>query len=248
MVSALVSGIVLFAVGAVIVEAVLKWLDARRWERVSHVAFRALGGGALGETQHTMIALLARDENEALTLAPRADIASFSRVGPLNARLLGSDATTKMRARAELLIVDPSWCEAAALAVAGTVGPHRDDLARWAPVMVTTDRLSTELAILSEFNDGLARTRNSLMQAVLKPSIDSRAEALECWYVTFLRTVGLRERMGRLGGIPGAIADERVWLDRMDESEAIARGGPLPRLVSTAAPNSARAAAERQRR
>jgi hypothetical protein len=192
LIGGVVSGLVLLAIGLVIVERWIDAQDSKRWRRVAETAFQDLADTQL-ETYRK------------LTLASdgRSHGYDVDSVGPTDVEVIvDSRFRTDWPGRCDrsvaVLSTDLSWCESAYRFLRTIEAEQRVAIGRWSPVMVQSDRLSNMLSQVSAANHCLRDLRDPLRHATRNSrplGIEEAKEYGQQWLNCVILILQIRESL-----------------------------------------------------
>lgn len=239
----LVSGFVLLFFGLWAVEAHLDRSEAAKWERVSSIAFRALGRAA-DEARNGLELLVTgvRPGVVSADLDPVHLELALARVAAHRKRLEGFRHEQHLD-RVAVLVADERWASSAQRCVDAVQQEHRRQIGHWAPVMLETDRLAGWLRDVADFNDRFSRLQAALRAAAGRqsdewdgtPLADVHREVVRAWDDIVTASVWQQEALMRASGRQGwehlggrsRLSDEgRSALRKLHETRAGGTGAP----------------------
>lgn len=176
MLGALVSGLVLFAVGYVIIEAWLARVDEKRWRRVADTGFQDLADVQL--RLYRTLTVMAHGREGAIDVhdfEPLAEEGSLVRL-QIDAHVMADgnllDAVSRMSRNRE-------WCALAYPILRELEREQRDAIARWAPVMIQSDRLCLVLDRVVTVSNHVRALRGDLRGTTRRRSVAGESKAHE---------------------------------------------------------------------
>lgn len=173
-----ISGLILLAIGSLIVERYINAQEARRWKRISHIAYRDLASSQLLAYRILTVSSVGRyGAVDVQDLPPQDWESDVNRIlGRYNLRGEGLP-----RRSLPLLVQDLEWLSLARRSVLQLLEANRAVLAQWSPVLIQTDDLYRGLDVASGANDALRNLSSALRQAerVSDPSRDPYVSAGE---------------------------------------------------------------------
>jgi hypothetical protein len=241
------TGALLLAVGYVGVESYIGEREEQRWERVAQVAFKAIGLSA-SHLREGMDWLLAGQDGHALRDSPltsRLTVELQRRLelaGPAVVRFDADDHLGRLRVLAD----DSCWAGLAVEGLDQLKWRHRNDVARWAPLILANDHLAEDFARLADLNELISEVQKPLRRSA---DIDARTEfdesdpdkvaraIVERWDRAIIQTVLVHEDFMRAAGNKSwtrEIArarlsdDARTALDQRDRQEKSGHYAPRP--------------------
>jgi len=199
-----VSGGMVLAIGYLLVDRWLARIAAERWRIAQGITFKALGRAA-DELSLGLEELLggAPDPWQRHTANGPAGAACAERAVEYDNELSGIRPVDHVR-RLDVLLADSRWVTAAVDAIDGLKHAHRRQIARWAPVLVTTDNLASILDESAQLNERVFELQAPLRRLRDVPATgddlasDARIREAKCaWQEVLFEAVLLQERLMR---------------------------------------------------
>jgi len=197
-----VSGSLVLAIGSLLLDRWLLQRASSRWDIAKGIAFKELGFAA-DELACGLQELLGGEPDACgrrRANGPARDrcVERAAEYGDALSGLPPEDHP----ARLGVLLADSDWVAAAVDAIDGLKHAHRHELARWAPVLLTTEELADILNESAQMNERLFELQASLRRLRNRPPIDPDLAANEdicaarCkWQQVLFEAVLLQERL-----------------------------------------------------
>jgi hypothetical protein len=206
MASSIVAGVLLFFVAAFVVDEVLQERQLRAWRRVADVAYRSLGHLA-AELHAGLAFLVGGDAGRTDPPIPKeAQVRLQARIAHLERKEWASDPTRRLLD----LLEDPQWLVVARDGLATLKFRYREGLARWAPAMLSAERLARILDAVAGIEDVRDEVETSIIRLIklhdpdypdaAAPAEDAAAEkaiVVERWVDVEVETVAIQEALMR---------------------------------------------------
>lgn len=174
MFAAIVSGLVLFAVAAFIIEEWIETREAAQWKRVANIAFADLATRVLLVIDRALAQIAGVTEFEQRgTPGLRAE-----QVKPIQRYFQDRTGVLPdaLRDRVSLLAREPEWLSLAHVALQHVKMESAETMSRWAPTMLATDELAVELDEVAD----VAQEVDELT-ALIRPGLGIEGDAVPGW-------------------------------------------------------------------
>jgi hypothetical protein len=219
MAGGLLAGLLTLAVGVVLVEWWLQRVYEKRWARIGRISFKELGFAADELRDGAEMLLGGRFPYLYDHPLPQAAHAELERV-LVRHQTLESIADTDYAGRLNVLLADAEWASIAVDVLDALKHRHRNVLATWMPVMLTSERLSHVIETVANLNELVYALQEPLRAAARahrggRPRHEGwttahvHAEAARRWLQFAAATVFVQESLMRR-----ATGDQTWKLDR----------------------------------
>ena len=219
MAGGLLAGFLTLAVGVVLVEWWLQRLYERRWARIGRISFKELGFAADELRDGAEMLLGGRFPYLYDHPLPKPAHAELERVLARH-HTLQSLPESDYERRLDILLGDAEWASIAVDGLDALKHRHRNILASWMPVMLTSERLSHVIETVANLNELVYALQEPLRAAARAhrgggaryegwKTVDVHAEATRRWLQFAAATVFVQESLMRR-----ATGDQTWKLDR----------------------------------
>jgi hypothetical protein len=203
-----VSGLVLLAVGLIIVERWIDTQESKRWRRVAETAFQDLADTQLDTYRKLTLASNGRTHGYDVDLIGQTEVEMIADTA------FRIDWPGRCDRSVAVLCTDLAWCSSAYRFLRNVEADQRIAIGRWAPVMVQSDRLSKMLSHVSATNHCLRDLRDPLRHATrdARPlAIEEAREFGQQWLRCVILILQNREALHNERRVSQGKAPQNAW-------------------------------------